>query len=309
MDLHLLQINIKSLKNNKINVENFLSSCHCDILVFCETWLTVDDIINFKNFDAHHNARIDGYGGVSVYTNKKFVCKSKVLSDVSPIEAIEVDILNTQRKVKVVSFYIPPNMDNNIAKTKFSKLVNKYTGQSNVILAGDINAHHTLWNGGIRSNTRGDNFCEIINMSNFSVLNDGSYTFQQFYKGRLYQSTLDVTLCTPDLCLIAEWEAIEEFVGSDHIPVKTILCESSIRCPSVGKRVDKKKAIQLISETNFTNTCDIDEFLSKINNQLEKATVSDRFEEKKWTPKPWWSEKIQNLWNLEKTKAKDSQQI
>lgn len=72
MDLRILQINIKSLNNNKINLQNFLCNKNIDVLILCETWLLKNEFVNFFDFNAIHFPREDGYGGVSIYTRKQY---------------------------------------------------------------------------------------------------------------------------------------------------------------------------------------------------------------------------------------------
>lgn len=63
-----------------------------------------------------------------------------------------------------------------------------YENDTNVLLAGDHNTHHPLWNDEIRNNRKGIILADIISDSNFVVLNDGSHTYEQIHNNSIYKS-------------------------------------------------------------------------------------------------------------------------
>lgn len=306
MDLRILQINIKSLNNNKINLQNFLCNKNIDVLILCETWLLKNEFVNFFDFNAIHFPREDGYGGVSIYTRKQYTTNFKFLSDISPIEALEVELTNIRRKIKIISIYIPQQryINNTTLKLKFGNLLQKYINHNNIIIAGDINAHNALWNDGNNNNSRGNLIADIITNSNFTILNDGSHTFEMFYNDRLYRSALDITLCSSDLAVIANWERIDEFIGSDHLPIITTLKEICHDSNVVRYRVDHDEAVKYINEIKVEHIFYFDDFLTEMDNKIKKATHTDTFNTKKRTPKVWWNENIKKLWIIKAGKQK-----
>lgn len=105
---------------------------------------TTINYTNIRNYNSFHKIRIDGYGGVSIYIKKQYTFSSKIINDNDPIEAIECEITNSPLKLKIISIYIPPNIASDIIKNNFKNLLNKYNNLPNVLIAGDINAHHGL---------------------------------------------------------------------------------------------------------------------------------------------------------------------
>lgn len=125
-----------------------------------------------------------------------------------------------------------------------------------------------------------------------------------FFKDKLYRSALDITLCTPDLSILAEWQIIDEFIGTDHLPIITTIREAPFNSKCTKYRVDHDEAVKFIKEIKVEHTFDIDDLLSEINGKVKKATHIDKFNDKKRTPKAWWNEKIKILWLIKKSKQK-----
>lgn len=58
-----------------------------------------------------------------------------------PIETIEIATLNLTKNVVLISVYISPSSKIGIVKKQFKTLINDYNNVSNVLIAGDVNAH------------------------------------------------------------------------------------------------------------------------------------------------------------------------
>ncbi|GLV40930.1 hypothetical protein CBL_08504 [Carabus blaptoides fortunei] len=92
------------------------------------------------------------------------------------------------------------------------------------ILAGDFNAHNTLW-GTTKDDRRGKQIENIID-NNATLLNDGSPTHLCTGSGNF--SCIDITLCHPRLTPNITWETIPYLHGSDHFPIKLSLASPNI---------------------------------------------------------------------------------
>lgn len=159
--------------NNILILENFCTVEDIDILLLCETWLTNTNYANINN------------GGVSIYIKNKYTCKTKIISDIEPIEAIECETTNLTSNIKIISIYIPPNLPSEITKNKFKDLLNRYNSCTNIIIAGDVNAHHNMWNSNSRQDIRGKIIAEQISDSEFILLNNGDYTYEKIINGKI----------------------------------------------------------------------------------------------------------------------------
>lgn len=239
-----------------------------------EIWLKNEETVFMKNYNVFSNKREDGYGGVSILVKKNLIAKPKIISDLEPLEVIEVSIMNIPTLLKFVSIYLPPEISPDIVDEKFQAFLDLYENRDNVIIGGDFNAHHPLWNGGTKNNRKGIVISDSINHSNFVDLNDGSHTFEKIYKGVIYKSAIDVTLCARNLSIIAKWKRFEEFVGSDHLPIVTYLTNSQFATKRKIQKVDPVAACKFISESGIELSHDIEDFnnrLININENLQRG--------------------------------------
>lgn len=310
MDLKIMQINIRSLKHNIINLQCFVSSHNIDVICVCETWLPKptdiynSKVMSIKNFNAHHYPREDGYGGVSILTKKNIIVKTKNHPDLLPLEVCEAQLFNAQGNLIIVSVYIPPELSSGTVNSKFNKLCQMYYGKNNVLIAGDLNAHHHLWNFDNNNNTKGNHIAESITKSDFVVLNDGSHTYEKFINKRLVKSAIDVSFCSPDLANIINWKRVEEFIGSDHLPLVISIHNSSIVSTKSVVRVNHVKAMDSICSLKAEHTFDIEDYLSELEARVKTATIIDKLSALKRTPKPWWNGKIKQLWIIKTAKQR-----
>lgn len=214
----ILQINIKSININKPLIEHYINKHQIEIILLQETWLKAEEKIDISGFNSFNHNRKNGYGGVSILTHKKFLTKSYNLNTFKPIEAIETQICNNNQNFTFTSIYIPPNTNNNVIKKHLEKLLNKYDNVNNVIIGGDINAHHYMWNNFNKIDERGSIIADIINNSKFHLLNDGNPTFFQLHNNN-YTSAIDITLIKTNIIDKIEWNTVHESLGSDHFPI------------------------------------------------------------------------------------------
>ena len=81
------------------------------------------------------------------------------------------------------------------------------------ICVGDLNAHHTLWSS--KEDERGRQLETLLTDKLLVVLNEKQATMAST------PYTPDLALATPALGVGAEWRALENSCGSDHLQVIT----------------------------------------------------------------------------------------
>lgn len=87
------------------------------------------------------------------------------------------------------------------------------------LLIGDFNAHHSLWNPGIKVNLRSEKIIELIENKNLQLINrKGIATHYYARKNKTGSSIIDLSFATFNLKeLITSWRIDEEMdTGSDH---------------------------------------------------------------------------------------------
>lgn len=306
MSLKILQINIRGIKCNLLSLNSFLSNNNIDVAFISEMKLKQGEKIHLRNYNAFYkyNDQNDGSRGLLTLSKKNLITKHQSFTNVLPIEALETEIVNLSAKIKVLSIYIPAEADIALVKRVYGDFVSKYDGLDNVLIVGDYNAHHPLWNRSGKTDRRGVIMADIITNSNLVILNDGSHTYEIIQNDILYKSALDVTLVSRNLALKADWTRVDEFLGSDHLPIITCLFSSNINNnTTIVSKTDHVKACKLISELDTEYTADIEDFTGKIRECIDDATKNILYRGNR-TSKPLWNENIQQLWTYKNNKQK-----
>ena len=92
----------------------------------------------------------------------------------------------------------------------------------NLIICGDINAHHPAWFSS-KEDKVGEELLQFIVNNNLTILNQSPFeiTREEFKNDKVFSSSIDVSLVSPSLVsLCCGWRTNEEYnVGSDHLPI------------------------------------------------------------------------------------------
>lgn len=124
-----------------------------------------------------------------------------------------------KRKLILCSIYIPALDDNNspitnpINQILESLVVHCKTTQTELIIAGDFNAHNKIW-GDKKDDNRGHKIIDFLNTYDISLINKGSApTFEVNDK----KSVIDLTVSSPCMArLISNWNVDQNDSFSDH---------------------------------------------------------------------------------------------
>ena len=165
-------------------------------------------------------------GGVAVIVNNSVPHHSVKLD--SSLQAVAVGI-SLNKTITLCSVYLP--LSSPIEIKKPDHLIDQLPKP--FILMGDFNSHHTLW-GCLDTNDEGRIIEDIVTKQDLVVLNDKSSTYLQPATGSY--SSLDLSICSPEICPDFNWKVVDDLHGSDHFPI-----EISEVGPSVQQRPQRWK--------------------------------------------------------------------
>ena len=176
----------------------------------------------FENCSGNNKAS----GGVSVVVNNS-VPHHVVNLETTP-QAVAVNI-SFNKTITLWSIYLPPSLPIDIKK--LDQLIDQLPKP--FILMGDFSFHHTLW-GCLNMNDKGRIIEEFIANHDLVLLNKKSSTY--LYPATGSYSSLDVTICSPEIFPGFNWKVVDDLHGSDHFPIQV-----SEVGPSVQQRPQRWK--------------------------------------------------------------------
>lgn len=273
--LKLMQINIRSLYNKKDILENYMEVNKIDIGLICETWIKDKVNISFKNYVLLDRARSDGYGGVALLINKRLKFKESREIICAPLEYIKAIIYTDSHEYHLVSFYAKPQITSTELTEGFKKIFRENNNAKNLVIAGDVNCHNSLWEVDSCNDAKGSVLADLISEEdNICVLNDGTHTYQQL--SRNYTSAIDITLVSKNLALSATWR-VDENLTSDHFALITEL-GSTIKFKKKITTHNKASTVETINQCNpnsFSSLEDIQDFLTRTIADYSKTYISN----------------------------------
>ena len=141
------------------------------------------------------------------------------------------------------SVYVPPRSQ--IDTKKLDHLIDQLP--KHFILTGDFNSHHILWRC-LDTNNKGRIIEELITKQDHVLLNDKTSTYLHPATGSY--SSLDLTICSPEIFPDFTWKVVDDLHGSDHFPIQVSEVE-----PSVQKRSQRRKLLMANWE-QFRDYCE-----------------------------------------------------
>lgn len=209
----LFQWNCHGILNKK---DALIQICnHHDILAISETWLSPDKPFYLNDF---HILRKDGpsnRSGGTLLAIKKSISFTQIDSIFSLdgiLESVAARISSPPNDLLIVSVYRHPT---NSPPSIWENLFNSIPASGQLIVTGDLNAHHTFW-GCNRSDTIGSLLFEAFQDFSLSLINDGTPTYISYFSHA--SSVIDLTLVSSSLTPYCSWSSLDDSFGSDHIP-------------------------------------------------------------------------------------------
>ena len=276
MNMAVLQWNIRGLRSNQAELSLLLASHAPHVVCLQETKLSSPQY-KIKNYTTYNQIYTDNQiasGGNSILIKNQTLHRQIQLH--STLQAVAVRI-TLHRPITICSVYIPPNYP--LALKELVHLRNQLPPP--FIILGDFNAHSPLW-GNKPTDQKGKIIEDFLSKTNTSILNDKSPTFQN--SSNLNQSSIDLTLCDPDLIPNFKWSALDDPHGSDHFPI-CITPDIPDQVP-IPDRFNLKKAdwdqlcIECLQRLNTSQTHTFDQFheilLEIIENCIPKLSTKPR---------------------------------
>ena len=152
---------------------------------------------------------------------------------------------------------------------------------------GDFNAHNSLW--GCRdTHAKGRQMEDFISGHDLCLLNDKTYTY--LHSATDSYSSLDLTLCSPEVASDFTWKVDDDLHGSDHFPILVSELRHSIQQRPERWEQCKICCEQSIDQSTFTNSENPAElFTSLVYSAAEKSiprtSASPRHPTKPWLTK------------------------
>ena len=206
----ILQWNCRSVKaifeelNLLINEKKPVAIC------LQETFLKDSDKFSLKYHSCSFKSGNDkASGGVAIIVNNNVPHHHVKLETTLQAVAVSVSLNKT---ITLCSIYLPPNTA--IDVKKLDDLVDQLPKP--FILMGDFNSHHTMW-GCANTNKKGQTLENFVTEHNLVLFNDKSYTYLHPATGSF--SSLDLTICSPEIFTDLNWKVNDDLHGSDNFPI------------------------------------------------------------------------------------------
>jgi exonuclease III len=142
----ILQLNTRSARNKRLNMEALLSTHKLNIVSICEHWMKYFELNSFALSNYHLCSsfyRPTPYGGVALFVDRALICKPAQLA--VPCEEGRFKYAGGQVKYKgqnilVISLYRPLGSDVKQFLERFEILINKACKKfEQIIISGDFN--------------------------------------------------------------------------------------------------------------------------------------------------------------------------
>ena len=209
MTIKIIQWNIKGYINNYNDLQILIKKHNPKLIALQETHITstlnLPIPINFTLIELNSS---NSYGGVALLIHNSIQYNSLNLQN--DFDAIGIDLFS-KVKFSLICCYIQPNKQ--FCNQNLENVLN--INNNSAVICGDFNSWHSIW-GSPRSNRRGNILAKFINKSNYVCLNDGSPTHYTTHNSLTH---IDLTLCTPNMLIDAEWSTEKDLCGSDHFPI------------------------------------------------------------------------------------------
>lgn len=211
--MKFLQWNSRSASHNKDDLLATTLRENIDIILLSETWLKQDQHFNFNRYHVLRQDRHDGKGGAAVLIKNKIPFKLKHIQhtiDGLQIVCIETKVNNSP--IQICSIYAKPA--HRITTQQWKAIYDQLN--TNVIIAGDFNAHSVAW-GSTRDSFEGNQLRQLVEDERLIVLNDRNPT--TITQWNRLPAILDLTICSPVLAPSISWRVGADPMGSDHLPI------------------------------------------------------------------------------------------
>jgi hypothetical protein len=239
-------LNIQSLNNKIDELKNYLAVNKIAIMSINETWLSNNSKINIPNYSIVRKERPNGQhgGGVCILVHKTIRFTQETILSGDSLEYVLIKIKNQPIKdeyLTILSYYSPPS-------TTISKnfLIDAFSSFKNLIVFGDLNAHHTSWHSS-RNNASGNSLDDLFANLNCVNINYELPTYQPMHRPD-YFAILDFIIVSDVLYSNMQSFQTSDLFRSDHLTLEIEFKSNSLSQP-IGSKTEK--IIQLVDWNSF----------------------------------------------------------
>lgn len=239
--IKIAHLNIQSVRNKIDKLKHFVASHGIDIMSLNETFLKPSYSISIPSYNIVRLDRKKRKGGgvcFIIHESIPYDLLSLNLNESDEITAIELPtVLVNGKKLVIASYYNPPNLT-----VKIPILDQLFSYSQNVILLGDLNAHHEIWLSSKR-NESGRIVAAYIEHNDLVLANTLMPTFQPLHNPT-YTAILDLSIMSEPVSLNVLAFYTSDSLHSDHIPFIFKLRHDG---PAEGCRLlnNKRKSIKV----------------------------------------------------------------
>ena len=167
---------------------------------------------SLKGYSAYHNIYTGdeiSCGGTSILVKKAIL--HKVIPIKTSLQAVAVRA-TLHWPITICSIYLPPS--SKPSRRDLKTLIEQLTAP--FLLVGDFNARSPMW-GNLDTNWKGSMVKDLLLKNNVCLLNDCSPTHLDSSTGGT--SSLDLSICDPEIQSDFSWSVFKDLYGSDHFPI------------------------------------------------------------------------------------------
>lgn len=216
--------NSRGVRNKQHELFNFLALRKIQLCLLSETWLDSNVSISNSDFYCYRNDRTEQTGGgVAILIKKGIKHQLLPIINTTLIENIGLRLfLQDGISINVYAIYFPGGSAGagNVKKLSFAADLHKLTAcNSNVIVGGDFNSRHQMWNCA-KANCWGNILHEKLNQYNINIMYPCDPTYVPTNR-KHKPSTLDFFVTNVPQKLNAP--TVINDLASDHLPVECTL--------------------------------------------------------------------------------------
>lgn len=214
--LVILQLNCNSIRFKINEIVNYMSKRDVKIAAIQETKLDNSIDIDVPGYYLMRCDRNTHGGGLAFIIHNDVQYHSMqnlppVSANDQTFEQLGITVTMGTDVLHLVNVYIPPVSS---CPSGYIADISHLLELNDCIILGDMNAHHNSWDTYVPENTRGYDFVDQVDISNFGFLNDSSPTRSTSQ----CISAPDLTLVSSELLHCTDW-SVDPSLGSDHLPI------------------------------------------------------------------------------------------
>lgn len=145
----------------------------------------------------------------------------------------------------------------------------------------------------------GSKIADLVNDYHYILLNTGCHTRQNGNS----KSAIDISLASPDIANQISWKCDYTSIGSDHFPINIKLNSGKNNTNRLKIKINHKNIIQQFNNINPNHIFDLRDFEESLVDIIKQNTTKNK-PHPQFTPKYWWTEKIDRLWKIKAEKLR-----